>query len=187
MKAGKLHVSVKFHLGKVNLYTVSLPDYEAYLNANDPQKLAATSTLKGPHELVSLRKKRFADGKYDLDLACMCQILVDLRQRFYTLLIELDITEQIIAMGFPSDGMEKMYRNSMKQTQDFLNDYHPSSYKVFFTFFIITKFLFGARFFSLIVLNFRFITCVLSDPTLPINFFDTEYILLRTTMFLHLN
>ena len=34
-------------------------------------------------------------------------------------------------MGFPSDGMEKIYRNGMKHTQDFLNEYHQSSYKVY--------------------------------------------------------
>lgn len=108
---GKIHILLKYHAGKVGLHNCSLQEYEEYLNANDPQKLSHQSTLKGPHELVSLRKKRFCDGKYDLDLAY--------------------ITDRIIAMGFPSDGMEKIYRNAMKHTQDFLNEYHPCNYKVY--------------------------------------------------------
>jgi hypothetical protein len=34
---GKLHLTMKYHVGKISLYTVSLPDYEAYINSNDPQ------------------------------------------------------------------------------------------------------------------------------------------------------
>lgn len=33
-------------------------------------------------------------------------------------------------MGFPSEGVESMYRNKMKDTQDFLAHYHGVNYKV---------------------------------------------------------
>ena len=43
--------------------------------------------------LVSKKKRRFQDSDFDLDMSY--------------------ITEKVIAMGFPSTGIEKMYRNSL--------------------------------------------------------------------------
>jgi hypothetical protein len=34
---GKLHICWKFHVGKISLYTVLLPEYEIYITTNDPQ------------------------------------------------------------------------------------------------------------------------------------------------------
>lgn len=60
-----------------------LSEYIKVLYANDPQvclvliqnthsaqKLGRAGPVKGLHEMVSLKKKRFNDGKFDLDLAC---------------------------------------------------------------------------------------------------------------------
>ncbi len=55
--------------------------------------------------LVSTNKKRFHDSKFDLDLTCTKRVPV---QQF------LDITDRIIAMGFPAELMEGMYRNSIQ-------------------------------------------------------------------------
>lgn len=41
------------------------------------------------------------------------------------------VTPQIIAMGYPSEGFEAYYRNSMEDTQRFLNHYHQGNYKVY--------------------------------------------------------
>lgn len=86
-------------------------------------KVSKPATLKTFQEMVSLEKKRFKDDKYDLDLACMFLSLPATHQP--------DITDRIIAMGFPSSGMEKVYRNKMTDVQKFFNEYHPNSYKVY--------------------------------------------------------
>lgn len=69
--------------------------------------------------LVSQKKRRFKDGKFDLDLSY--------------------ITESVIAMGFPagdrSSGVlgviEGFYRNHMKHVIAFLDQKHPDKYKIY--------------------------------------------------------
>ncbi|EGR32287.1 lim-type zinc finger protein, putative, partial [Ichthyophthirius multifiliis] len=60
---------------------------------------------------VSKQKKRFDNDGYSLDLAY--------------------ITENIIAMGYPSQNYEKIFRNSMKEVYNFLNERHKNHYKVY--------------------------------------------------------
>jgi protein-tyrosine phosphatase len=55
--------------------------------------------------LVSKKKKRFEQYGYDLDLSY--------------------ITPRIIAMGFPAESGEALYRNRMETVQHFLNQLHP--------------------------------------------------------------
>ena len=61
--------------------------------------------------LVSKKKNRFCYDGFDLDLTY--------------------ITPRIIAMGFPSNHLEGLYRNPMEEVQRFLNTRHPSQYKVY--------------------------------------------------------
>lgn len=60
---------------------------------------------------VSKKKRRFVDGKFDLDLTY--------------------ITDHIIAMGFPSESVEALYRNSLKETQEFFDRYHRDSFMIY--------------------------------------------------------
>uniref|UniRef100_A0A6B2L1U6 Phosphatidylinositol 3,4,5-trisphosphate 3-phosphatase and dual-specificity protein phosphatase PTEN n=1 Tax=Arcella intermedia TaxID=1963864 RepID=A0A6B2L1U6_9EUKA len=41
------------------------------------------------------------------------------------------ITARIIAMGYPSRGVEKYYRNQMEDVQAFFKEYHQTNYKVY--------------------------------------------------------
>lgn len=66
------------------------------------------STFRG---LVSRKKRRFKVGDHDLDLAY--------------------ITSRIIAMGYPSTGVEAMYRNTRAATLEFLEKHHGNEYKVY--------------------------------------------------------
>jgi len=91
-------------------YYNSIDDYSKRLETNDPQKLGKVS-VPGLRDLVSKQKKRFKDSRFDLDLAY--------------------ITDRIVAMGFPAEGMHGMYRNPMKQVQGFLEYYHKDHYKVY--------------------------------------------------------
>jgi phosphatidylinositol-3,4,5-trisphosphate 3-phosphatase/dual-specificity protein phosphatase PTEN len=60
---------------------------------------------------VSKKKKRFFENGFDLDLSY--------------------VTPQIIAMGFPAQGFASSFRNSMADTQKFLNTRHHGNYKVY--------------------------------------------------------
>jgi phosphatidylinositol-3,4,5-trisphosphate 3-phosphatase/dual-specificity protein phosphatase PTEN len=60
---------------------------------------------------VSKKKKRFREGNFDLDLSY--------------------ITDRIIAMGFPAQGVESLYRNSLAQVHQFLEERHGGNYKIY--------------------------------------------------------
>jgi phosphatidylinositol-3,4,5-trisphosphate 3-phosphatase/dual-specificity protein phosphatase PTEN len=61
--------------------------------------------------LVSQNKKRLQFEGFDLDLSY--------------------ITDQIIAMGLPSTGVESQYRNPIEEVVRFLEEHHKGKYKVF--------------------------------------------------------
>eukprot|EP01029_Cantina_marsupialis_P028178 TRINITY_DN775823_c0_g1_i1.p1 TRINITY_DN775823_c0_g1~~TRINITY_DN775823_c0_g1_i1.p1 ORF type:complete len:359 (-),score=105.56 TRINITY_DN775823_c0_g1_i1:337-1389(-) len=67
-----------------------------------------SSALRG---LVSKKKKRYQEDGFDLDLTY--------------------ITPRIIAMGFPSSGLEGKYRNPLPEVQKFFQTKHEDHYKIY--------------------------------------------------------
>jgi protein-tyrosine phosphatase len=61
--------------------------------------------------MVSQNRRRFQSDGFNLDLTY--------------------ITDRIIAMGYPADTAESLYRNNMKHIVKFLEKFHPDKYKVF--------------------------------------------------------
>ena len=90
---------------------VDLNEYKAQLEQNDLQTKKTQQSIKGIRGLVSKKKKRFIDSKYDLDLAY--------------------ITDRLIAMGFPSEGREGIIRNPMAKVQQFFEERHQNHYKIY--------------------------------------------------------
>ncbi|ELR17117.1 phosphatase, putative [Acanthamoeba castellanii str. Neff] len=61
---------------------------------------------------VSLKKKRWVKDGFDLDLAYIGD-------------------SRLLAMGYPSEGAEGVYRNPLSEVQRFLDNYHPNKYMVY--------------------------------------------------------
>ena len=101
--------------------TVALPRsmvaaFEANENAklsSEMKKVLANESKKqiSVRSLVSKKKRRFTDDGFDLDLTY--------------------ITDRVIALGFPSEGRESMYRNKMKDVQRFFKTRHMGSFKIY--------------------------------------------------------
>ena len=97
---------------------------ERFVEAEDEQnteKIKNSTTLNkigAPmtnfiRQKVSLKKCRFVNEEHNFDL--------DLTY----------IMDRIIAMGFPSEGHEGLYRNPMKEVQRWLNTFHDQHYKIY--------------------------------------------------------
>ena len=73
--------------------------------------LGATVGLRPLRHLVSKNKRRYKSDGFDLDLTY--------------------ITPQVIAMGFPSEGTERVFRNPMSEVAAFLEKRHKDHYMVY--------------------------------------------------------
>ena len=61
-------------------------------------------------EIVSGPKNRYREDGYNLDLTY--------------------ITPRLIAMAYPAEGIEKLYRNSVDAVAEFLNKNHKGNYQI---------------------------------------------------------
>ncbi|EGC40549.1 hypothetical protein DICPUDRAFT_25009 [Dictyostelium purpureum] len=69
------------------------------------------SIVKAVRKTISADKNRFENEEYDLDLTY--------------------ITERVIAMSFPADGVESAYRNSIYDVSKMLNENHKNNYLIY--------------------------------------------------------
>jgi len=76
-----------------------------------PASAASTSFADLLRGKVSKKKKRFQADGFDLDLTY--------------------ILPNVIAMGFPSEGLEGTYRNHLQDVQRFFHKRHPDNYKLY--------------------------------------------------------
>jgi len=78
---------------------------ENLIDGLSPKGLVRTFRKK-----VSQDRHRFQDYKHDLDLSY--------------------ITDNVIAMGFPSSGIESLWRNSVNEVCDFMKEYHQNDFMI---------------------------------------------------------
>ena len=62
-------------------------------------------------QFVSKKKRRYKEDGYNLDLSY--------------------VTDKVIAMGFPSENIESIYRNSLDEVRRFLEEKHKDNYKIY--------------------------------------------------------
>lgn len=74
-------------------------------------KESHSTMVGGIRGVVSKKKRRFIDEEFDLDLTY--------------------ITQRLIAMGFPAENYERLYRNSMDMTVQFFEERHKGHYWVY--------------------------------------------------------
>eukprot|EP00759_Apiculatamorpha_spiralis_P045292 PhF_6_TR42134/c0_g1_i3/m.63643/K01110/PTEN; phosphatidylinositol-3,4,5-trisphosphate 3-phosphatase and dual-specificity protein phosphatase PTEN len=104
-------MSTKSNAGPGLLGSMSLEDFPLSPMTNFVQNVADYAVGNVFRGLVSKKKMRFQAEGYDLDLAY--------------------ITPKIIAMGYPSEGRERLYRNPMEQVEKFFNEFHPNHYMIY--------------------------------------------------------
>ncbi len=68
-------------------------------------------------KLVSKKKRRFQEDGFDLDMTCKYRL-------FFSTHLHIAhhevITPNIVAMGFPAEKIEGVYRNNMKDVKRFV-------------------------------------------------------------------
>ena len=74
--------------------------------------------------MVSRNKRRYVQDGFDLDLSCN-----SLTHPFSYMYI--DVTPRLIAMGYPGERLEALYRNSMSDVQAFFKKKHATFYKIY--------------------------------------------------------
>lgn len=123
--------------------------------ANTISNMKMTNRIKG---LVSKRRKRFTEDGFDLDLTCILLLrssvltikyngehfkLSDVLSIYYcyriissmySLILSIlitDIRDNLIAMGFPAEKLEGVYRNHIDDVVNLLEYKHKDHYKIY--------------------------------------------------------
>jgi len=90
--------------------TNAFSPFEKQIVGSFTAAFSPTAVARQFRKAVSRDRNRFQDFEYDLDLTY--------------------ITNNIIAMGFPSSGIEQLWRNSIKEVCSMLNKYHEDHFTI---------------------------------------------------------
>lgn len=110
-----LHMRNNFGSSKMSLFIVCSYDYLtkdgiSQLKIRVKKRLKMAAAIKS---IVSKKKCRYKEGKFDLDLTY------------------IDVSKRIIAMGYPAENVEAIYRNDYHHVKEFLDKKHGGHYWVY--------------------------------------------------------
>uniref|UniRef100_A0A0N4Z354 Phosphatase tensin-type domain-containing protein n=1 Tax=Parastrongyloides trichosuri TaxID=131310 RepID=A0A0N4Z354_PARTI len=116
----------------------SLPPKKEIINIFGGGVVKSQKIYKNDIDLKKETKMRISSTSNSQTSGKMCnplkKIVSQNRRRYINDGFNLDltyITDRIIAMGYPAEDSEKLYRNSMNETKRFLEHYHSKHYLVF--------------------------------------------------------
>jgi len=108
-KGANVELLIKLNLTNKTLDDFALRELEKIQIYNtDEKKGGLSDKIRGK---VSKKKLRFLQDGFDLDLSY--------------------ITPRLLAMGYPSDGLEGQYRNNVRDVQRFFSRRHPEAYRLY--------------------------------------------------------
>jgi phosphatidylinositol-3,4,5-trisphosphate 3-phosphatase/dual-specificity protein phosphatase PTEN len=88
-----------------------------------------TNPMNRMRKFVSKKKRRYQQDGFDLDLTCKY------RKKQYFQKIKnkniLDIRPNVIAMGYPADSYEGVYRNNIGDVSRFLSSKHGDKFYIY--------------------------------------------------------
>lgn len=102
------------HALRVHVYGKEAVPAHAKEAVDAPKRIRKTlfeSAQNKVKALVSKKKKRFQEDEFDLDLSY--------------------ITDNLISMGYPAQGMEGIYRNKITHVKAFLDSRHKGHYRLY--------------------------------------------------------
>jgi len=115
IEALKKATTAKQNLIEDRIFDLGIEDTEDDLKKSKNSEFrssAENKSLQGKiRQAVSKKKRRFIDENFDLDLTY--------------------VTDRIIAMGFPAEGTESVYRNKMEDVVKFMEAKHLDHYKIY--------------------------------------------------------
>lgn len=108
--------------------------------SNTISNMKMTNRIKG---MVSKRRRRFTEDGFDLDLTCIpffaiisviCIVIcIDIFVSTFLNhgVLTTDIRDNLIAMGFPAEKLEGVYRNHIDDVVKLLESRHKDHYKIY--------------------------------------------------------
>ncbi|CAK88551.1 unnamed protein product (macronuclear) [Paramecium tetraurelia] len=130
MNQSPVEIKQKQQLSDIDQSISQIPS-ELSFNRNMDRRINETIVLQNQADEITLKSTKNAKEAYQREI--IKELVSKQKKRFKVDGFNLDltyITDNVIAMGFPAESFEAIYRNPMPEVQKFLNSRHPNNYMV---------------------------------------------------------
>ncbi|CAD8173738.1 unnamed protein product [Paramecium octaurelia] len=130
MNQSPVEIKQKQQLSDMDQSISQIPS-ELSFNRNMDRRINETIILQNQADEITLKSTKNAKEAYQREI--IKELVSKQKKRFKVDGFNLDltyITDNVIAMGFPAESFEAIYRNPMPEVQKFLNSRHPNNYMV---------------------------------------------------------